>query len=66
MKGDGMITVHIRDKGITYTDRLTLTVPTFADVGAIEQMLINYSNGEYYIAAEQDGRKEKADDETAD
>jgi hypothetical protein len=58
-----MIKVHIRDKGITYTDRLTLSVPSFADVDAINQMLTNYSNGEYYIAAEQDNKEEDEDDE---
>lgn len=55
-----MITVHIREKDYTYTDRLTLTVPTYADVDVIEQMLTNYSNGEYCIATEQG--KEKEDD----
>jgi hypothetical protein len=59
-----MIKVHIRDKGITYTDRLTLSVPSFADVDAINQMLTNYTNGEYYIAAEEDDKEEDEDDET--
>lgn len=54
-----MITVHIRDKGITYTDRLTLTVPSFTDVDAIQQMLTNYTDGEYYIAAEEDDKDEE-------
>lgn len=57
-----MIKVHIRDKGITYTDRLTLSVPSFADVDAIDQMLTNYSSGEYYIAAEEDDKEEDEDD----
>jgi len=57
-----MIKVHIRDKGITYTDRLTLSVPSFADVDAINQMLTNYTNGEYYIAAEEDYKEEDEDD----
>ena len=59
-----MIKVHIRDKGITYTDRLTLSVPSFADVDAINQMLTNYTNGEYYIAAEEDDKEEAEDGET--
>lgn len=59
-----MIKVHIRDKGITYTDRLTLSVPSFADVDAINQMLTNYTNGEYYIAAEEDDKEGDEDDET--
>lgn len=49
-----MITVHIRENGVTYTDKLTLSVPSFADVDAINQMLTNYTNGEYYIAAEEE------------
>lgn len=57
-----MIKVHIRDKGITYTDRLTLSVPSFADVDVINQMLTNYTNGEYYIAAEEDDKEEGEDD----
>ena len=61
-----MITVHIRDKGITYTDRLTLTVPSFADVDAIQQMLTNYTDGEYYIAAEQEDKKDEVKEETKD
>ena len=61
-----MIKVHIRDKGITYTDRLTLTVPSFADVDAIQQMLTNYTDGEYYIAAEQEDKKDEVKKETKD
>jgi len=57
-----MIKVHIRDKGITYTDRLTLSVPSFADVDAINQMLTNYTNGKYYIAAEEDDKEDGEDD----
>ena len=58
-----MIKVHIRDKGITYTDRLTLSVPSFADVDAINQMLTNYTDGEYYIAAEEDDKDEEEDED---